>query len=159
MTEIQPDQIVEIIGGKHKKKYTGRYKVGSVTSKFSIVDVGIAIRVANKFLKPVEVNLLVGKAEVKDDADAQVNEETGEENPNFVYEEEWGKEDDGEKLADEKDMYIAVLEDDTKKLKEQINSLQDQLLKSQQLLMHYMTTDNKIKIENQKVKELLQFYL
>ena len=151
-TEIQPDQIVEIIGGKHKKKYTGRYKVGSVTSKFSIVDVGIAIRVANKFLKPVEVNLLVGKAQVKPDADAQVNEETGEENPNFVYEEEWGKEDDGEKLADEKEIYIAELEEDMKNLKEQ-------LVKTQELLAKSIYNDKMIKIENQKLKELLQFYL
>ena len=151
-TEIQPDQIVEIIGGKHKKKYTGRYKVGSVTSKFSIVDVGIAIRVANKFLKPVEVNLLVGKAQVKPDADAQVNPETGEENPNFVYEEEWGKEDDGEKLADEKEIYIAELEEDMKNLKEQ-------LVKTQELLAKSIYNDKMIKIENQKLKELLQFYL
>ncbi len=151
-TEIQPDQIVEIIGGKHKKKYTGRYKVGSVTSKFSVVDVGIAIRVANKFLKPVEVNLLVGKAEVKDDADAQVNPETGEENPNFVYEEEWGKEDDGEKWADEKEIYIAELEEDMKSLKEQ-------LVKTQELLAKSIYNDKMIKIENQKLKELLQFYL
>ncbi len=151
-TEIQPDQIVEIIGGKHKKKYTGRYKVGSVTSKFSVVDVGIAIRVANKFLKPVEVNLLVGKAEVKPDADAQVNPETGEENPNFVYEEEWGKEDDGEKLADEKEIYIAELEEDMKSLKEQ-------LVKTQELLAKSIHNDKMVKIENQKLKELLQFYL
>lgn len=153
-TEIQPDQIVEIIGGKHKKKYTGRYKVGSVTSKFSIVDVGIAIRVANKFLKPVEVNLLVGKAEVKDDVDAQVNEETGEENPNFVYEEEWGKEDDGEEIEKvySKDEEIADLNKDIEHLKEQ-------LVKTQELLMHSISTGKMIKIENQKLKELLQFYL
>ncbi len=153
-TEIQPDQIVEIIGGKHKKKYTGRYKVGSVTSKFSIVDVGIAIRVANKFLKPVEVNLLVGKAEVKDDVDAQVNEETGEVNANFVYEEEWGKEDDGEEIEKvySKDEEIADLNKDIEHLKEQ-------LVKTQELLMHSISTGKMIKIENQKLKELLQFYL
>ena len=155
MTEIQPDQIVEIIGGKHKKKYTGRYKVGSVTSKFSIVDVGIAIRVANKFLKPVDVNLLVGKAEVKDDADAQVNEETGEENPNFVYEEEWGKEDDGEELH--KNNYpewsdVEYLENENEKIKQQ-------LVKTQELLARSISNDKMIKLENQKLKELLQFYL
>lgn len=154
-TEIQPDQIVEIIGGKHKKKYTGRYKVGSVTSKFSIVDVGIAIRVANKFLKPVDVNLLVGKAEVKDDADAQVNEETGEENPNFVYEEEWGKEDDGEEVY--KNNYpewsdVEYLENENEKLKQQ-------LVKTQELLARSISNDKMIKLENQKLKELLQFYL
>lgn len=155
MTEIQPDQIVEIIGGKHKKKYTGRYKVGSVTSKFSIVDVGIAIRVANKFLKPVDVNLLVGKAEVKDDADAQVNEETGEENPNFVYEEEWGKEDDGEEFH--KNNYpewsdVEYLENENEKIKQQ-------LVKTQELLARSISNDKMIKLENQKLKELLQFYL
>lgn len=155
MTEIQPDQIVEIIGGKHKKKYTGRYKVGSVTSKFSIVDVGIAIRVANKFLKPVDVNLLVGKAEVKDDADAQVNEETGEENPNFVYEEEWGKEDDGEEVY--KNNYpewsdVEYLENENEKIKQQ-------LVKTQELLARSISNDKMIKLENQKLKELLQFYL
>lgn len=154
-TEIQPDQIVEIIGGKHKKKYTGRYKVGSVTSKFSIVDVGIAIRVANKFLKPVDVNLLVGKAEVKDDADAQVNEETGEENPNFVYEEEWGKEDDGEEVY--KNNYpewsdVEYLENENEKIKQQ-------LVKTQELLARSISNDKMIKLENQKLKELLQFYL
>lgn len=155
MTEIQPDQIVEIIGGKHKKKYTGRYKVGSVTSKFSIVDVGIAIRVANKFLKPVDVNLLVGKAEVKDDVDAQVNEETGEENPNFVYEEEWGKEDDGEEVY--KNNYpewsdVEYLENENEKIKQQ-------LVKTQELLARSISNDKMIKLENQKLKELLQFYL
>tara|TARA_R110002020_G_scaffold61959_1_gene166368 strand:- start:876 stop:1343 length:468 start_codon:yes stop_codon:yes gene_type:complete len=155
MTEIQPDQIVEIIGGKHKKQYTGRYKVGSVTSKFSIVDVGIAIRVANKFLKPVDVNLLVGKAEVKDDADAQVNEETGEENPNFVYEEEWGKEDDGEEVY--KNNYpewsdVEYLENENEKIKQQ-------LVKTQELLARSISNDKMIKLENQKLKELLQFYL
>ena len=154
MTEIQPDQIVEIIGGKHKKKYTGCYKVGSVTSKFSIVDVGIAIRVANKFLKPVEVNLLVGKAEVKDDADAQVNEETGEENPNFVYEEEWGKEDDGEEIEKvySKDEEIADLNKD-------IEHLRNTLKIVNQTLERSINNDKMIKIENQKLKELLLFYL
>lgn len=154
MTEIQPDQIVEIIGGKHKKKYTGRYKVGSVTSKFSIVDVGIAIRVANKFLKPVEVNLLVGKAEVKDDADAQVNEETGEENPNFVYEEEWGKEDDGEEIEKvySKDEEIADLNKDIEHLRSTLKAVTQTLERS-------INNDKMIKIENQKLKELLQFYL
>lgn len=152
MTEIQTDQIVEIIGGKHKKNYPGRYRVLSVTSKYSLVDVGIAIRVANKFLKPVEVNLLVGKAEVKPDVDIQVNEETGEENPNMVYEEEWGKDDDGAQLADEKDIYIAELEEDMKNLKEQ-------LVKTQELLARSISNDKMIKLENQKLKELLQFYL
>jgi len=154
MTEIQPDQIVEIIGGKHKKKYTGRYKVGSVTSKFSIIDVGIAIRVANKFLKPVEVNLLVGKAEVKDDADAQVNEETGEENPNFVYEEEWGKEDDGEEIEKvySKDEEIADLNKDIEHLRSTLKAVTQTLERS-------INNDKMIKIENQKLKELLQFYL
>jgi len=153
MTEIQPDQIVEIIGGKHKKKYTGRYKVGSVTSKFSIIDVGIAIRVANKFLKPVEVNLLVGKAEVKDDADAQVNEETGEENPNFVYEEEWGKEDDGEEIEKvySKDEEIADLNKDIEHLRSTLKAVTQTLERS-------INNDKMIKIENQKLKELLQFY-
>lgn len=152
MTEIQTDQIVEIIGGKHKKNYPGRYRVLSVTSKYSLVDVGIAIRVANKFLKPVEVNLLVGKAEVKPDVDIQVNEETGEENPNMVYEEEWGKDDDGAQLADEKEIYIAELEEDMKNLKEQ-------LVKTQELLARSISNDKMIKLENQKLKELLQFYL
>ena len=154
MTEIQTDQIVEIIGGKHKKNYPGRYRVLSVTSKYSLIDADVEspIRVANKFLKPVEVNLLVGKAEVKPDADIQVNEETGEENPNMVYEEEWGKDDDGAQLADEKEIYIAELEEDMKNLKEQ-------LVKTQELLARSISNDKMIKLENQKLKELLQFYL
>ena len=76
MSVIKPNQIVEIIGGKHQKLYPGsQFRVISVTSKFSLLDVELVgkIKVANKFLKPVE---------------AQVNE-TGEEEPNLLYE-EWG---------------------------------------------------------------------
>lgn len=135
---------VKIIGGKHQKQFgTFVGKITSTTSKFSVVSYEVpelhnpSLRVANKFIKPVE---------------AQVNE-TGEEEPNLLYE-EWGVDNDvDEEMAkEEKDIHIADMEKDMKHLKEQ-------LVKTQELLANSINNDKLIKVENNKLKELLLFYL
>lgn len=143
---------IKIIGGKHQKKWEGHTgTILSNTSKFVQVKMSstIKIRIAHKFIE------VVPQAEVKPNADANVNPDTGEENPNFVYEEEWGKEDDGEELH--KNNYpewseVEAWEKENEKLKQQ-------LVKTQELLAKSINNDKMIKIENQKLKDLLQFYL
>lgn len=142
---------VKIIGGKHQKKWEGLTGIIlSKTSKFVLVQMSSTdkIRVVHKFLEVVQ------QAEVKDDVDAQVNPETGEVNANFVYEEEWGKEDDGEEIEK-----VYSKDEEIADLKKDIENLKEQLVKTQELLAKSINIDNMVKIENQKLKELLQFYL
>ena len=146
---MESGKFVKIIGGKHKKQYEDYVgKIISATSKFCIVEMGGTIekvRVANKFLE------LLPNQGVEIDIDDNVNEETGEKNPNFVYDEAedvaWGKDEEEEEVYDEIN------------LKEQVEKLQKELLKTRELLSECISNDKLIKVENQKLKELLQFYL
>ena len=146
---MEAGKFVKIIGGKHKKQYEDYVgKIISATSKFCIVEMGGTIekvRVANKFLE------LLPNQGVEMEIDEKVNKDTGEKNPNFVYDEAedvaWGKDEEEEEVYDEIN------------LKEQVEKLQKELLKTRELLSECISNDKLIKVENQKLKELLQFYL
>lgn len=146
---MEAGKFVKIIGGKHKKQYEDYVgKIISATSKFCIVEMGGTIekvRVANKFLE------LLPHQGVEMEIDEKVNKETGEANPNFVYDEaedvEWGKDENEEEVYDEIN------------LKEQVEKLQNELLKTRELLSECISNDKLTKVENQKLKDLLQFYL